>query len=161
MNGNIFNYSLASEQYTWNCGFWCDSAYAIPPNPPGTVLYVPTGEFEPIFAQSYINAYNTAFNQETSSFSGNYQEALYNYQPFTSDNINNNFIPGTFGYREEYENLANSRPYFVINYLQDNLNVYYGQPYLFVSAGSGGSSGYMHLDWIIVTYGVPYIISIS
>jgi len=45
--------------------------------------------------------------------------------------------------------------------LQDNLNIYYGQPYLFVSAGSGGGSGFMYLDWIIVTYGVPYVMSIS
>ena len=75
MNGNIFNYSLALEQYSqysWecNCGlFECStcSAFAIPPAPPGIVLYVPTGEFEPIFAQSYINAYNTAFNQTTKS----------------------------------------------------------------------------------------------
>jgi hypothetical protein len=37
MNGNIFNHSLASEQYNWNCGLWCDSAYAIPPAPPGNI----------------------------------------------------------------------------------------------------------------------------
>jgi len=56
MNGNIFNYSLALEQYKWNGG----SAYAIPPNPPASTNTI-TGE--PIFVQSYINAYNTAFNQ--------------------------------------------------------------------------------------------------
>jgi hypothetical protein len=56
MNGNIFNYSLAFEQYRWNGG----SAFAISPEPPATIGI--TGE--PIFAQSYINAYNTAFNQE-------------------------------------------------------------------------------------------------
>ena len=65
MNGNIFNYSLASEQYTWNCGLGCDSTYAIPPAPPGNISKI-TGE--PIFTQSYINAYNTAFNQQTSSY---------------------------------------------------------------------------------------------
>jgi len=69
MNGNIFNYSLALEQYKWNGG----SAYAISPNPPASTNTI-TGE--PIFVQSYINAYNTAFNQETSRFSGNYQRAL-------------------------------------------------------------------------------------
>jgi len=36
-----------------------------------------------------------------------------------------------------------------------------GTPYLFVSAGSGGGSGYMYLDWVIVTYGVPYVASVS
>jgi len=80
MNGNIFNYSLASEQYTWNCGLGCDSAYAIPPAPPGNISTI-TGE--PIFTQSYINAYNTAFNQETSNFSENYQVALNKYSYFT------------------------------------------------------------------------------
>jgi len=39
--------------------------------------------------------------------------------------------------------------------------VYAGNPYLFISAGSGGGSGFMYLNWIIVTCGVPYIISVS
>jgi len=65
MNGNIFNYSLASEPL--NGG----SIYAIPPNPPASTNTI-TGE--PIFVQSYINAYNTAFNQPR-----NRQKALYNY----------------------------------------------------------------------------------
>jgi hypothetical protein len=45
--------------------------------------------------------------------------------------------------------------------LQDDVNVYEGTPYLFISAGSGGGSGYMYLDWVIVTYGVPYVASVS
>jgi hypothetical protein len=145
MNGNIFNYSLASELYSWNGG----SAYAIPPAPPGNIST--TGE--PIFVQSYINAYNTAFNQPV-----NRQRALYKYVQFT--NVNNNFVPGTFGYREEYNSLSQSSP-FIIYPLQDIESVYSGTPYLFVSAGSGGGSGFMYLDWIIVTYGVPYVISVS
>ena len=77
MNGNIFNYSLALEQYKWkcNCGLLgCStcSAYAIPPNPPASTI-----NGEPIFVQSYINAYNTAFNQQNQ----NYQKALYSYLP--------------------------------------------------------------------------------
>jgi hypothetical protein len=48
MIGNIFNYSLASEQYNWN-GY---SAYAIPPNPPTSTSTI-TGK--PLPAQSYIN----------------------------------------------------------------------------------------------------------
>jgi len=147
MNGNIYNYSLASEQYNWNGG----SAYAIPPAPPGNISTI-TGE--PIFTQSYINAYNTAFNQEVSGFTSNYQKALNKYQPFTSDDINNNFINGTFGYAESYGSL-------IINYLQDDASVYIRTPYLFVSAGSGGGSGFMYLDWVIVTYGVPYVVSVS
>jgi hypothetical protein len=168
MNGNIFNYSLASEQYSWecNCGlFGCStcSAYAIPPMPPGIVFCpLKEEECEPIFAQSYINAYNTAFNQETSSFSGNYQEALYNYNLFTPNDTNSNFIPGTFGYYEGYTgSIGNLQSNIIIRRLQDDLNVYFGIPYLFVSAGSGGGSGFMYLDWIIVTYGVPYVVSVS
>jgi hypothetical protein len=146
MNGNIFNYSLALEQYSWNGG----SAYAIPPNPPAS-----TNTGEPIFVQSYINAYNTAFNQPA-----NYQEALNEYQDFNPGNINSNFIPGSFGSREEYNNLSQSQP-FIIRHLQDDENVYAGNPYLFISAGSGGGSGYMYLDWVLVTYGVPYVVSVS
>ena len=155
MNGNIFNYSLALEQYKWNGG----SANATLPMPPAYFLCPLTGECGPLFAQSYINAYNTAFNQ---SFSINYQRALYKYQPFTSDNINNDFVNGTFGYDEGYTvSISNSQSNIIVNYLQDKLNLYYGQPYLFVSAGSGGGSGFMYLDWIIVTYGVPYIVNAS
>jgi hypothetical protein len=151
MNGNIFNYSLALEQYKWNGG----SAYAISPNPPASTNTL-TGE--PIFVQSYINAYNTAFNQETQSYNLNYQKALNNYRQFNSNDINSNFIPGTFGYFEEYNNNGER---FFIDPLTDSISNYIGIPYLFVSAGSGGGPGFMYLDWIIVTYGVPYIISIS
>jgi hypothetical protein len=147
MNGNIFNYSLAFEQYEWNGG----SAYAIPPAPPGNISTI-TGE--PIFVQSYINAYNTAFNQPL-----NYQKALYKYQYFYPNDVDNNFINGTFGSREEYIN--NNDESFYINYLQDDASMYSGTPSLFVSAGSGGGSGFMYLDWIIVTYGVPYVVSVS
>ena len=151
MNGNIFNYSLASEQYSWNGR----SAYAIPPAPPGNISTI-TGE--PIFVQSYINAYNTAFNQETTTYNLNYQKALDYYSEFTYDDVNSYFVPGTFGYDEEY-NTSSQR--FYINYLQDDESVYSGTPYLFISAGSGGGSGFMYLDWIIVTYGVPYVASVS
>jgi len=155
MNGNIFNYSLASEPYSWNGG----SAYAIQPNPPSAIpppaqSAITTPE-EPIFVQSYINAYNTAFNQPNN----NYQVALYEYSYFypTSQYINSNFIPGTFGYDEEYNNGET----FHINYLTDSLSNYIGTPYLFISAGSGGGSGFMYLNWIIATYGVPYVVSVS
>ena len=148
MNGNIFNYSLALEQYKWNGG----SAYAISPNPPASTNTI-TGE--PIFVQSYINAYNTAFNQ-----SANPQEALYKYGLFLSSEVNNNFVPGTFGYDEEYNNKNNGETFY-INYLTENPSNYIETPYLFISAGSGGGSGYMYLDWIIVTYEVPYVVSVS
>jgi hypothetical protein len=153
MNGNIFNYSLALEQYKWNGG----SANAIPPMPPAYFLCPLTGECGPLFVQSYINAYNTAFNQSNR----NYQKALNKYWFFTSYNINNNFILGTFRYQEEYENLGNNQQPFAISYLQDDASVYVGTPYLFVSAGSGGGLGFMYLNWIIVTYGVPYVLNIS
>ena len=147
MNGNIFNYFLASVPYKFN-GY---KAYAIPPAPPGNII-----NGEPIFAQSYINAYNTAFNQQN-----NNQAALYEYQPFTWGNVNdNNFIPGTFGYDEEYNDQSNLNS-ITIGYLQDDENYYDENPYLFISAGSGGGSGFMYLDWVIVTYGVPYVASVS
>jgi len=149
MNGNIFNYSLASEPYSWGCS-GC-SALAIPPAPPGNIST--TGE--PIFVQSYINAYNTAFNQSNN----NYQKALINYYRFTYYDVNSNFVNGTFGYDEEYYN--NNGEKFRVHHLVDSATVYMGTPYLFVSAGSGGGSGYMYLDWVIVTYGVPYVISVS
>ncbi len=153
MNGNIFNYSLASEPYSWSCGWGCShKAYAIPPAPPGNISTI-TGE--PIFVQSYLNAYNTAFNQPV-----NHQVALYAYAKFSSNDTNGNFVPGTFGYKEEYNNLQ-SNQFFTINALQDDASMYSGTPYLFVSAGSGGGSGFMYLDWVIVTYGVPYVISVS
>jgi hypothetical protein len=157
MNGNIFNYLLASEPYSWSCldGLSTCSALAIPPNPPASTSTL-TGE--PIFVQSYINAYNTAFNQPV-----NHQNALNKYLAFTSSDINSsNFIPGTFGYAEGYTgSIGNSQASITIHKLQDDLNVYFGTPYLFVSAGSGGGSGFMYLNWIIVTYGIPYIINIS
>jgi len=42
-----------------------------------------------------------------------------------------------------------------------HVHVYVGTPYLFISAGSGGGSGFMYLDWVIVTYGVPYVVNVS
>jgi len=94
-----------------------------------------------------------AFNQPVNS-----QVALYNYYYFTPNDTNGNFVPGTFGSLEDYNNIGER---FRVKYLVNNLNNYVGIPYLFVSAGSGGGSGFMYLNWIIVTYGVPYIISVS
>jgi hypothetical protein len=149
MNGNIFNYPLASVNYNVNG----QQTYIIPPNPPANII-----NGEPIFAQSYINAYNTAFNQPNR----NYQEALNNYQQFTYGDVNSNFVPGTFGYDEEYNNGgSNGYNSITIDPLQDDANYYDGTPYLFISAGSGGGTNYMYLDWVIVTYGVPYVASVS
>jgi hypothetical protein len=149
MNGNIFNHPPTSKQYNWNEY----SAYATPPNPPASPGNISTITGKPLPAQSYINAYNTAFNQPR-----NRQRALYHYSGFTSSDVDTNFVPGTFGYEETYNTL--SQPFY-INYLQDEVNLYSGTPYLFISAGSGGGSGFMYLNWIIVTYGVPYVISVS
>jgi hypothetical protein len=57
--------------------------------------------------------------------------------------------------------IGNSQSNIIIGELKDDLKVYSGIPYLFVSAGSGGGSGFMYINWIIVTYGVPYVISLS
>jgi hypothetical protein len=83
---------------------------------------------------------------------------LYNYARFSSSNVNVNFVLGTFGYNEEYNKIGER---FFINFLTNSINNYIGTPYLFISAGSGGGSGFMYLEWIIVTYGVPYVVSIS
>ncbi len=156
MNGNIFNYSLASELYMLGENCWWSLfgqecypyyAYAIPPNPPSAF----TISGGPIFVQSYINAYNTAFNQLR-----NFQRVLYKYQPFTPNDTNSNFVPGTFGYKEYLSQYS-----ITIGPLQDDASMYSGTPYLFVSAGSGGEPGFMYLDWIIVTYGVPYVVGVS
>ncbi len=74
--------------------------------------------------------------------------------------MDSNFINGTFGSREKYNSLSQSQS-ITINPLQDDISVYIGTPYLFVSAGSGGGSGFMYLNWIIVAYGVPYVVNVS
>jgi len=87
-----FSITHPLQNNIWECcGFGCStcSAYAIPPNPPASTNTI-TGE--PVFVQSYINAYNTAFNQETASFNENYQKALYLYSGFTYGDVNSNFI---------------------------------------------------------------------
>jgi hypothetical protein len=125
----------------------------MPPNPPASIN---TTTGEPTFVQPYINAYNTAFNQPY-----NRQLVLYRYHPFSphSPYINSNFVNGTFGFQEEY--IVNPQSILTINPLKNILSAYNGMPYLFVSVGSGGGSGFMYLDWIIVTYGVPYVINAS
>ena len=140
MNGNIFNYTLALEQYNFN-GY---SANATPPMPPTYFLCPLTGECGPLFVQSYINAYNTAFNQ-----TANPQQALNKYYYFSFSDVDSNFINGTFGSREEYTNgIGNSQSNIIIHHLQVDASMYFGIPYLFMSAGSGGESGFMYLNWI-------------
>ena len=84
---------------------------------------------------------------------------MNNYNYFAYTEVNDNFVDGTFGFREEYIN-KNGEPFY-INYLQDDANYYNGNPYLFILAGSGGGTGYMYLNWIIVTCGVPYVVNVS
>jgi hypothetical protein len=81
------------------------------------------------------------------------------YQQFGPNEIDSNFIKGTFGYYERY--ISNLQSSLVIKQLIDDLSMYFGTPYLFVSAGSGDGSRFMYLNWVIVTYGVPYVISVS
>ncbi|GAB6944091.1 hypothetical protein JCM14467A_08730 [Vulcanisaeta sp. JCM 14467] len=134
VNGNIYNHALPKEQYKWGCGWFglgCTSANAIIPEPPTTYI-----------AESYKNAYQTAFVAEE-------HEALNKYPSFSPESLGPGFINGTFGYQEFYRNIG-------IDYLSADTQYYQGQPYLFISAGSGGGDGFMYLDWIIVTFGVPY-----
>jgi len=86
---------------------------------------------------------------------------LYNYQPFTRGDVNDYFVNGTFGYQEQYNDQSDPSNSITIGPLQDNAGVHVGTPYLFISAGSGGGAGFMYLDWVIVTYGVPYVLSVS
>lgn len=93
----------------------------------------------PIIVESYINAYNTAFNQATSSFNLNYQEALYNHHYFSSSDVNNNFVPGTFGDAEEYDSSIGKS--FRIEPLIDNSNkVLLGGPRAYVASACSSLS---------------------
>jgi hypothetical protein len=74
------------------------NTYATPLVPPGNISATTK---KTIFVQSYINAYNTAFNQPP-----NRQMVLYHYSGFTSSNVDANFVPGTFGYEETYNTLS-------------------------------------------------------
>ncbi len=145
VNGNIYNDNLpmSTIDYPCNCGlFGCSKceANALQPTPPSKYL-----------ATSYQNAYETAFEAE-----GN--RALNNYQEITYEGVLNNIYPGwidgTFGYKEKYPNLP-----YILNLIENTL-IYQSQPYLFISTGSGGGYGYMYLNWIITTFGVPYILII-
>ncbi len=110
-----------------------------------------------MFVQSYVNAYNTAFNQPNI-----YQVALNKYRRFAFSDVNNNFVFGTFGYYEGYTgSISNSQSTIVIDTLKNDLKVNVGTPYLLISAGSGDGPGFMYLNWIIVTYGIPYVVSVS
>ena len=146
VNGNIYNNTLpmAQTNYQYLCGYsgwWIFSkkiycnANATLPEPP--YLYL---------AESYENAYETAFEAEgnVSLNSKNYPSEIY------YDRLPLGFINGTFGYAEIYSTAPQ------INYLINSLSNYDGQPYLFISTGSGGGNGYMYLNWIIATFGVPY-----
>jgi hypothetical protein len=87
---------------------------------------------------------------------------LYRYLQFTYSEVDSNFVPGTFGSFEKYTgSIGNSQSNIIIDELNDDLSAYFGTPYLFISAGSGGGPGFMYLNWIIVTHGVPYVLSIS
>ena len=123
---------MSNYQYVCGKGKYCN-ANAITPEPP--YLYI---------TQSYKNAYETAFEAErnVSLNSPNIRSILANSLP-------SGFIDGTFGYQEVYGNSQ-------VKYLSENGQYYQGQPYLFISAGSGGGNGFMYLNWIIATFGIPY-----
>ncbi|BDC17551.1 hypothetical protein [Acidianus sp. HS-5] len=40
------------------------------------------------------------------------------------------------------------------------MQYYEGEPYLYISAGSGLGNGYLGITWIIATFGVPYEINV-
>ncbi len=55
--------------------------------------------------------------------------------------MDSNFIYGTFGHAEQYNDNSNPLNSLIIDYLQNDLKVYVGTPYLFISAGSGRGLG--------------------
>ncbi|BFI73395.1 hypothetical protein YN1_3820 [Nanoarchaeota archaeon] len=137
VNGNIYNSPLPKSNYQWSCSWsGCYHAEAIIPEPPSSY-----------FIQSYHNAYQTAFVAEGNVSLNNYQN------PISPTGLSYGFIYGTFGYKEKYGNIR-------IDYLNANAQYYQGTPYLFISTGSGAGSGYMYLDWVIATFGVPYEINV-
>ncbi|MGC9106140.1 MAG: hypothetical protein ACP5HQ_06965 [Thermoprotei archaeon] len=143
VNGNIYNQSLPKDQYQFGGFLSSYSAQAIKPQPPYTYI-----------AQSYENAYETAFLITNTSLN------KYHSITYPSSNFPSSFINGTFRYAEAYKD-NNGNIYTIQNPLVENINYYQqGQPYVFISAGSGGGSGYMYLDWVIGTFGVPYEITI-
>ena len=83
------------------------------------------------------------------------QEALDNCHKRSNPSIANGnpqyFIGGTSGYAESHSNV---QIYSLPN--QGRLS----DPVLFISAGSGGGSGYIYLDWVIATFGVPYVVTV-
>ena len=129
VNGNIYNNALPKQQF--------NGMNAIIPEPP--YLYL---------AESYENAYETAFKAEQDR-----ELNLYPSAGISSSNLPKEFINGTFGYTEAYGEEG-------IYYLIDSINNYVKQPYLFISTGSGGGNGFMYLNWIIATFGVPYKITV-
>ena len=94
-------------------------------------------------AESYQNAYETAFEAEGEKAlnSGTYPTISGSSSGSISIPSGNVacFINGTFGYQEKFENsLPVDHLIMVESYSQ--------QPYSFMSAGSGGGNGYMYLD---------------
>ena len=129
VNGNIYNHALPKGQF--------NGINAITPEPPTTYI-----------AESYQNAYETAFEAEQNS-----ELNLYPSSGISSSNLPKEFINGTFEYTEAYGGAG-------IYYLIDPINNYVEQPCLFISTGSGGGNGYMYLDWIITTFRVPYEVAV-
>ena len=122
-----------------------------PPAPPGNIT-----TNKPIFVQSYINAYNTAFNQPP-----NLQRALRKYRPFIHSEIDSNFVPGSFGYHEGYTgSISNSQSKIVIDKLKNDLE-YILEPLIYLFRWALEADLVLCIYWIIITYGVPYVVSVS
>ena len=128
---------MGNHQYVCGNGKYCN-ANATTPKPPSTHI-----------VESHQNAYETASEAEGDISLNRYQQRI------TLASLPIEFINGTFGYQEYYPEVQQP-----IIYIIGNLNNYQGQLYLFISTGSGGGNGYMYLDWILVTFGIPYEIEI-
>ena len=65
-----------------------------------------------------------------------------NFRPLFVNILPVGFINGTFGYREKYENIPS------INYLIISVKL------------SSTTNGYIYLDWVVATFGVPYEVTV-
>ncbi|MGC9080007.1 MAG: hypothetical protein ACP5G1_04685, partial [Nanopusillaceae archaeon] len=100
----------------------------------------------PIIAKSYYNAYLTTYKVP-----GRIIPPFY--LKISGNEIS--FIKGTFGYRDTIGGSIEEDPIVSnITYYQQD------KPFIFISAGSGGEKGILYLNWIIVTFGFPYVIEI-
>ncbi|BBL45219.1 hypothetical protein MJ1_0040 [Nanobdella aerobiophila] len=141
MNGNIYNYPLPKINQ--------NTPELIQPESPGENAGV-----GPALAISYYNSYQTAFEAEDDM----QLSEFINYNGgkgisgILCNSLPNGFISGTFGYMEYCQGVYNR---YIDNLVINNFG---NQPFIYFSAGDGGGTSYIYLDWLISSFGVPYVV---